>query len=398
MNKKSVLLLSLALSATLSSAQSITLEEALRQAKANRSSIKAANLQVVEARHLKNSTGAPSPTRVGIGASTPLHFGATDQDLFIEQPLDVFGRTNANRRLGASRVLLAESALQSALLEVQSETLEMFARAEASRETLSVCSKITEITDQLHKLTIRRFEEGKIPKIQVTRAQIELNRATQKESASKSELEAALKGLAGAIGTDKIAEVSGDFALTVPQNLDMKMRPDLMALEAQKAEAAAEASIADRSRLPELSLVGLRNPWEERRGQFGARLQLTWSILDHGKSREEVKAAKAKDKAAEASMEDSRKRAFAELQAIDTEIEAASKQLVGFQELARDFRNLIALAQIAFREGVGTQIEVLEATRSLRELEEEAIASRLRVNLLLTQRLKIAGHTLEAIR
>lgn len=398
MNRKFVPMWALVFASALATAQSITLDEALVKARENRASIQSAKLSVEEAKFSRRALGALPATRLGLGLSSPKTLGATDEDLFLEQPIDLFGRARASRALGQAQVLLAESGLQSVRLGVQGDVLEKFARAEAAQATLNVALKLADLADQLFKATTRRFEEGKIPQIQVRRAEIELSRASQRRSLAQATFLSALKMLAGAVGADALEGVSGAFEVPVVVETDFSGRPDLMALNSERADAMARGNVADRSRLPELSLVGLRSPWEDRRGEFGARVQLSWAVWDDGRARSEKRAAQTKDQAAQAGIEDVRRKATAELSAIDTELVAAQNQVASFQTLIEETRALVDLAQKGFREGVGTQIDVLEASRSLREIEEEAVEARLRVNLLIAQRLSVSGYVLEAIR
>lgn len=398
MNRKFSLAVWLLLAATPSWGQTYTLEQALKQAKQERKSIKAALLGVEQAKQLRKAAGAYAPTKVGVGLSSPVMLGATDQDLFIEQPLDFFGKFAAERRLGDAALLKAESEYRKTLLDVQTNVLQTFARAEAARETNAVCGKLREVAETLYQVTKKRFEEGTAPQIQVIRAKIELDRAKQKELVAAGELQSALSLLAGALGVSSLEAVEGSFNLSVPQKWDFESRPDVMTFRAEALEAKAEGLIAEKSKLPELSLIGLRSPWEERNGKFGARLQLTWNLLDHGKYQAEIRASEAKRKSLEAHVKDAITNAEAELKALDSEIQTAQEQVEAFQKLVTESRDLLDLIHIGFSEGVGSLVDVLEATRSLRELEEETVQAKLKLNLLLTQKLQVFGYVLEVLR
>lgn len=398
MNFKTITAMGLTLSWAIASGQALTLDEALQRAKVNRPALRAAKLNLDQANANRRAAGIRPGITVGAGASSPLSLGATDQDLYIEQQIDIFGRSGAAREVALGEVRRAESTQREVQLGVQGDVLEQFARSEAARDALSVATSLTQVADQLLQATIRRFEEGKIPKIQVTRAEIELKRAKQSEAVATAALASALKLLAGSVGVESVDSVSGTFAITEAAAATVDARPDLLALAANRIEAQAEAKQVAKNRMPELSAVGMRSPWDDRRGQFGARLQVSWAVWDNGKSRAKTQAAEAKQKAAEAAMADARQRALTQLAAIDGEIVAARRQLASYEDLLTQTRELVSLAQKAFREGVGTQIDVLEATRAMRELEQEAVDAKLRINLLLTQRLTVAGQLLEVLR
>jgi outer membrane protein TolC len=172
-------------------------------------------------------------------------------------------------------------------------------------------------------------------------------------------------------------------------------RPDLQLLAADVEAAEAEAGIARKGSLPELEVQARRSPWNDRDVFFGGRIQLTWSLYDHGKSRFETQAAKRKADAARASYQDAKLRALTELDANAIEIAAAESQVKALTGLLEAARDLVEKSQKGFSGGVSTLIDILEATRALREVEQELAEARLSLNLGVASRFRISGTLIE---
>ena len=395
---KSLLIPAIAALASLATAQTLTIQDALQTASTNRPAIESARLEVENARLFADALAAYPALKLGVGQSTR-DIGATDDDLYISQPIDVFGRTSARSRLGSSQVKVAEAGLRETLLTVQTSVLKHYFAAAATVRISEVSNELVNLAQSLKDASLRRFEEGRIPEVQVTRANLELERAKQTAALRRSQSQAALKRLAASMGLEQVDFVINQSeSLTPLAEITLADRPDLLRLEALTDVAQAETLVAKRSNLPELELIGLRSPWRDQPTEFGARLQLTWSLLDYGKSRNEAKAAQRQAEASRKAYQDAHQKAQAELEAIGIELQAATDQVASYETLRESARDLVEKSQRGYSEGVGTLIDVLEATRALREIEEELAEAQLSLHLAEVARYEAAGFLMEAIR
>lgn len=391
---KTLSLICLTLVCAASHAQQVSLIEALRRSAENRPAVKAARLSIEQAKDSSKALGAYAPTVLSVGGSSRGEVGATDGDLFLSQPIDVFGRTSANRRFGRAGIRSAEANYRGVLLELQSEVLSAYFEAMNSAQLSSAADELLKIAERIQQATVRRFEEGKIAEVQVTRSGIELKRALQASQLRKSQLSADLKQLSGLIGTT-VTDLDLTASLGSTSTGDVSSRPDLQLLAAEVEIAEAEAGIAKKSSLPELEIQARRSPWNERDVYFGGRIQLTWSLYDHGKSRFETRSAKNKAEATRASYEDAKQRALTDLDANAIETAAAESQVKALAELLESARDLVEKSQKGFSGGVSTLVDILEATRALREVEQELTEARLSLNLALASRLRLSGTLIE---
>lgn len=377
--------------------QPLTLDQALKAAK-SRPALLAASLKVASAKQDSRSLGALPPLSVGAGLSSHPDLGATDEDLFLRQSLDLFGRSSAGKALGKVRQSKAEAEARAVALGIQTEVMTRFFEASSAFESALVAVEIREVAEKVWAATTRRFEEGRVPEVQVLRTKMELDRARQQERLLMAQKQSALKLLAGAIGSpDPVLSLEQrDLALSLSQYPGQ--RPDVVLAQLEIDEVKAEARSAKSGLMPEVDLYGLRSGWSNSEPRYGARLQVTWNLWDQGKGRAEAKSLALKESSLAAAKKDAIAKAQAEIDLLWLEIKAAQDQLASYAELIAQAKVLVEKSQKGFNEGVGTLVEVLESTRSLREVEQESIAVRLRLNLLKTASLQASGTLMESMK
>lgn len=372
-------------------AQALSLNQALANAQSSRRAVLAAQLNVERAKLSARALGAYPALTLGIGQSSREGMGATDQDLVVSLPIDLFGKTSASANFGSANVRLAEADRRQMLLAVQTEVMSAYFEASAAAQLTKVAEDILHVAEALHKATVRRFEEGNIAEVQLTRATIEFDRAKQTSELRRAQLRSALAKLTAVIGSEEpIASVDPGATIENPQ-VDLANHPEIMALAAQVGVARAESVVASRSSLPELELSGLRTPWRESSSSFGFRLQLTWKPIDFGRSRFERQAANKQEESFHALLQDARKKAEVTIASIEIRIEASLKRLRSYEAIRELAKDLVAKSQRGFAEGFSTLLDVLEATRSLREVEEELAEAQLAVNLAFVSKYEASG-------
>ena len=352
----------------------LDVQHAIQMAMQNRPAIKAALLRVDQAKLSARALGAPPSTKVGIGYSTNPNIGATDQDAFLSQPIDAFGRTKAGRQSGSAVIEQAEANFLGELLDVQTDVLEALTTAVASIKLSATADEILKNAEQVKDAVQKKVDAGRVAEVQLTRASIEVVRARQNSDLRRSEKKAALTRLSMQVGQD----ITESQLTAFPSLVDLispnvAQRPELLALAADIKAANAEANLARVNAKPELELQGLRSPWGNPGSQFGARIQFSWAFSDSGKSRNERRSAEKKAEATTQSLKDARAKADAELTAAIQELAGASTQVDSYSSLLESTRTLVRKTQIGYDQGASTLLDLLEATRALREVEEGSV-------------------------
>lgn len=392
--------ISVLLATTVCQAQTqISATDALRLASQGRPSLVASRLAVEQVRASSRALAAKPPLTLALGASTRNDVGATDQDLALSQEIDLFGRTRSLAKLGASDLLVAEARYRSEALGLQTDVLTAFAHAVSSRRRREVATDLLGIAEGLLAATQRRFDEGTVAELQVTRASIEFQRAQQFVQLSIADHQTAMILLAGLLGiAPESFQVEADAATVPAASTGVTERPDVLTLQAEVARANAEASVARAASRPGFSLQLVRSPWSNDRGYFVGRAQFSFSLWDHGRTKNEVKAANLRAEAASKALEDRKSVAAQQLAAVQIEIKSSAERVASFEAILVLAKDLVVKSQKGFSEGFGTQVDVLEATRALRELEQELVEARLQLSLAVVKQYEVSGFLAEVLR
>jgi len=364
--------------------QTLTLDEALALARQNRPAVRAARLRIEQARFQRRSLAAPLPARLDLQATSNRGLYGNDDDVALTQPIDVFGRRTANRSMGDAQVLLAEAGLREALLEIQGDVVTRYAEAVAAGQLVSTARSQLDLAQRFFDATQKRADGGAIPPVQVKRANLEVQRAKQTLAGREAAQVAAGRRFAGALGVSTEKAAVADFPAIMFASADFavvtKQRADLLTLAAHLSVAQANVGVGQSSFRPELEISLRGSPYSYGPGQpAGLRATLRLPVFDYGRRRNELQAGRSAVEAEGKSLADAMVRAQAEVDAVQVELSAAVAQVGSFEGLRTDTLELVRVSEVGYREGATTLIEVLEATRTLREVEEGLVESRLRV-------------------
>lgn len=378
------------------------MERALALAKSNRPIVAAAQLRVTSSRHSRRSLGSFPATRLFVGFSSTAALDDTDDDLVLAQPLDFFGRTSAARALGGAGILRAEAELQQTLAEIQFDVVEQYSEAAAAKALARSARQTHEIAQGLYGAIKTLVGEGKAPGVQLTRVGIELERSQLALNQRLAEEGASIQRLSGLLNIppEQIRVLGfADIAAQIvePGKLQLR-RADLLLLAAEVALSDAEARVASLGSRPELELQARRSSWQERDERYGLRVQLSFPLNDFGKVRAETAAVRARAEAGRKALADAIRIAESELAAAHIELTAAQEQIARYQTIVEGARSLVDKSRIGFAEKAITLVEMLEATRALREVEEGLVEARLRLAHAQARYLRASGTILEVGR
>lgn len=377
----------------------ISATDALKLASQNRPSLAASRLGVEQARLSARALSSLPPLNLAAGASSRSEVGATDQDLALTQEIDIFGRRRASGRVGEADVQLALARYRKEAGLLQSEVLTAFAIAVSASHQREVATELLEVAKGLLNATKRRFDEGKVAELQVTRATIEFERAKQTRELKDADYQAAKTRLASLLAVPQgELSVVPDAAIepvAIPSIMD---RPDILEIKAELAKASAEAGYVKATSRPEFSLQIVRSPWSNDRGYFIGRAQFSWNLWDHGRARNEVRAANLRAEAAAKALSDATARAEQELAAVQIELESRQARIKSYEAILVFAKDLVVKSQKGFAEGFGTQVDVLEATRALREVEQELVEARKQLAFAVIKQYEASGYLVEVLK
>lgn len=378
-----------------------TLDDLVTRAEAGNTSLQAAAARLAQARAVLRSTDAQRALQVGVGASadrsaqpglalppaTTLSAGAN-----LAYELDLFSRLAKASDAAALDAKSREALLQSTHLLVQAEVAQTYfsLRALDDERTL-VRDTVAAYRDTL-RLTERRVAAGDIAELDLARVRSEVT-ATEAEALAldrqRSRLEHALALLLGeTAGQFRLAPAAWQATLPrvpagVPSTV-LARRPDVSAAQSSLLAAQARVGVAQAAWFPNLSLTASGGfasndlsdlfRWSARAWSVGALLSLP--ILDGGRREAGVASARAELDAALAGYREQVLVAFR-----DVEDELAALRLLDEQgqAQARAVESAVratALSETRWRNGLVSQLELLDARRSELRNRRQALAVR----------------------
>lgn len=374
-----------------------TLDQALQTARAHRPALEAARLRVLQAERLYRASGAFPATTLSVGYSSDLAVGGSDEDLVLAQPIDVFGRGAAARRSAEAGLALARAEHRRVAIQVQGEVIQAYIGAAAAEELVESAVGAEQTLTQLYEATRLRVEGGVAPGVQLTRVSLDLDQARLTVQRRRTEAEGANARLRSTVGEGDIGAPrlpQSLIAMDPARKLSLQ-RPDLLLLAAEVQAARAEANQISVSARPIFEVQARKTPWQSADDRFGVRVQLSMPLFDSGVNRAEAKAADIRAEATMRALDDAARLAKGEVLAAEVEMRGARAQVERYAALVAEARELVARLRPGLTQQATTLIEVLDATRALREIEQAHVEARERRARAEAEFLRATGVLLE---
>jgi multidrug efflux system outer membrane protein len=363
----------------------------VERAAANNTSIQEAAARLAQARALVRSAGADRAPQIGIGAggsrqagantaggATPSSMTAASANLSYE--VDLFGRLARASDAAALDAEAREALLQSTRLLVQAEVAQTYLAVRAmDSERALVRATVAAYADTL-RLTQRRHQAGDIAELDVARVESELA-ATESEALAldrrRAELEHALAVLVGeaassfALGADEWTTALPQIPAGIPATL-LARRPDVSAAQSGILAAQARVGVARTAWFPSLSLTaagGYASPelgdlfkWSARAWGVGALLSLP--LFDGGRREAGVQGAQAQLDGAVAAYRGQVLVAFREVEDQLSSLRLLQEQAQAQHRAVSSANRATVLSESRYRNGMDSQLELLDARRS----------------------------------
>jgi cobalt-zinc-cadmium efflux system outer membrane protein len=418
-------------SPTVASEPEVSLEELLRRALENnprlpiaREGREAARERVASARAFANPQLQFVPGLAG-------NRDARDEEIILSQPLDLFGQRRAARRVAQAEFRRAEAELTLAertlVIEVKNAAAGLF----AAQETENLGQSGVEIARLFRDAAARRAQLGDVPAVQRQRADLELLRVQNDLNSARAERlvrRAALNGLIGqapqtplrvalpisSVFTDWLktplaapnpgvagsgsgisaapttssgsmpdeprtpvvgasSQIGSDLIGAREQFLSGALvRPDIAGAQATLEVGRAQVAAIGRERLPQIEIQARRSSFFGRDGATALRAVVNLPLFDFGSIGGQKRAAQADVRAQEARI------ALLQQQAA-TQVEQTLIRLEQQRQTVETYRtgivpqtlDLLRKTQIGYAAGASTYLEVLEAQRTLRQVQTE---------------------------
>ena len=358
----------------------VTLEQVLQilderspRTVAERATIDVAAADRITADALPNPSVSYGGTRLVSGYST----GAVTQHQFvIDQPLLLFGQRQTRRALANANVSVERARVATTLSERRLEVRRAFASLVARQEELRILRDSQTELERIAHVVRGRAEAGDSSQYDVLRIETE-NRSLQVEVMNAAtNVEDASGHLAALLGFPEwLPEADGTLTPgNVPTDLDVlwthaqQTRPALAAVRQRQYAAQGTLALAHRERMPVPSISAGTIATHEVTGTsvfFGLSTPLALFDRNRGPIARAAAEVEAERLAGDAEIAEAR----AEIERTRKTLLSRSHTLLTLEgDVIQRLPDLRRMAEEAYREGKGGILELLDASRSLKEI------------------------------
>ena len=324
--------------------------------------------------------------------------------------IDVFGGTRRATQAAKAEVSGAEFGRRDTLVTLLGEVARNYVEARGFQRRLAIARQNIKAQEESLAITQTRFTNGLVPNLDVQQAATLLATTRAEIPTLETALQTSIHRLGvllaqppGALLTElsTVAPIPApppEVPVGLPSDLLLR-RPDVRRAERELAAATAQIGVAKADLFPKFSLTGAAGfqsvsagDWFTSGSKFwslGPTVQ--WNIFDAGRIRANVKVKNARQEQALASYE---KTVLASFEDVENALVAYAKEQVrrrALEDAARSSQESLRLANQLYSNGLANFINVLDAERSLYQVQDQLVQSERAVSANLISLYKALG-------
>jgi outer membrane protein, multidrug efflux system len=332
------------------------------------------------------ANGSASTNQVAFGAFAPQSFDAFRVTADLAWELDFWGRIRRGIEAAKADLGAEEASQRAVLLSLVSDVATGYLSLLELDQERSIAERTLVTRQQTLGLARRRFEQGVISELDVrqfeaqvavpasTLAQTERLRSQQEHQLSQLLGEAPTRIPRGGSLTRAVS------VLEVPDSISATLlgrRPDVQEAERDFAAATARIGVADAARLPTFSITGNYGTQVAKVGDLFSSSGEVYQILGGvsiplftgGRLLNESRAARARADQERARYEQAVLVALREASDALVAVRTARDEVTAQATQTQALRRALQLAELRYRTGVASYVEVLDAQRGLFDAE-----------------------------
>ncbi len=384
------------------------LQQVLDLALANNMDLRLAALNVEKVRayyKIKQADLLPSIHAAGAGTrhQTPADLSMTGAEMISEEysvdvgvsswEIDLFGRVRSEKNQAFEQYLATEAGLRGARLSLVSAVGQTYLTLAASREQLQLAQSTLDAQQAVYDIVARQFEVGVASKLDLRRAQTQVDAARQQMAYYESRAaqdENALRLLAGAPVPPELLPIDLDHVAAprdVAAGIDSSVllgRPDILAAEHRLRAANAYIGVARAAFFPRISLTALVGTASSALSGLFESGSDTWTfapsvsmpIFDL-RTRGALKVSEADRNIVLAEYQRAIQTAFREVSDVLAVRGTIGRQVDAQQDLVDATRDAYDLTVKRYELGIDSYLSVLDAQRSLYGSQQGLVQMRL---------------------
>jgi outer membrane protein TolC len=324
-------------------------------------------------------------------------------DVTLSQKIADSGRNAAQLRVQSEMTDASRNNFMDVTEQVSYGVREAYFGVLAAKRNVDVALEVVKQFEEHLRRAQGFYEAGVTPRFDVTKAQVDLSNAKLELIRAESALELAWRTLNNAMGMPNAPEYDIEEALVFePYEISLdeavsraySRRPDLKAREAQRRAAEGSVTVAAKGDATVMSLFaaysfqGENFPLEEG---WNTGLSVSIPLVDGGLVKNQVEEARANLQAAKADEESLRQKVLLEVQ--DSYLSLVeSRERIAVAELGvKQAMENLELATGRYAAGVGSPIEVTDATVGYRDARNNYVQALYDYNVAHAALLKAMG-------
>ncbi len=366
---------------------SLTLGEALQSALDGNLELKAASFHIRSADAYQKYAGrSPNPI-LGIqledflGSGPISGFSGAETTVRLTQKIELGKKSRARVRVANAHRSVAQAESQRLRIHVLATTVIGFVHVLADQHRLVIAREAYKVSAQGLEVAKRRIRGGAASAVEEHRASIALARRRIQREHAEHELLASKRRLAMMFGhtEPRFERVEGNlFKLGAVPNYEelatqIERNPELAQLAKAQAVQSAKLALAESKAVPDLTL-SLGGRRFENPGAFGFVFGVSVPLPFFQRNRSAIGSAKMESKELSAKQEGTRLRILSGLYGHVQELKHAQDVLSSLDtNMLPDAQQVFRLITQGFKIGRFSQIEMLDAQKTLIELKRERV-------------------------
>jgi outer membrane protein, heavy metal efflux system len=347
---------------------------------------------------LRTQAGAyPNPTIGGQTGSGKLRdpstgSGVSEYGMSLHQTVEWPGMRAARQDAAVAGLAGATVGLDEAKLNLIAEVKGLFYELLLAERTVDLLQQNLEIVQEVARIVRARVRSGEGPQFESVKADVEVLKAKQEMTKAKNVVRVKLVGLdtltAGALGTRY--QVQGDFRSLRdhldPEQMaarDLSQHPTLKRQGKLVEQAELTVTKERQSRVPNVTLFGMYARETGREGVLGG-VSLPTPLWYRQQGH--IATALGTQRKEEAELIRSRNDLTRAINQHAREAETAQEQILVYEEgLLKQAQEALRIAQLSFRQGASSLLDVLDAQRVQRQITVDYNLARFELSLALTR-------------
>ncbi len=306
--------------------------------------------------------------------------------------IDLFGSLRNQKRAIVRRVEADTAALAAAQLSIVAETAQAWFSLIGARERLALLTRQLANLDENVSILRARLDAGSGSALDLAQAEAQARSLAATLPEAQAELvrqEQRLAVLTAWPIGELRAHLAGNVAMPALPPLSatgtpeewMRRRPDIREADRRLAAATADVGVEVAEYFPKLELTGSFGWTAQSTGDLGQRGAerwaygpvLSWRFLDFGRVRQNVKAAEARVDGAVALYQETVLRALEETENALAGLRAANQSAAELDLAVKAATEAASLARLRYSAGASDYLAVLDAERTLLDLEDRSV-------------------------